>query len=370
MPIFMDRHEVPGLTAQDVAEAHSRDLAIQHRYECRALTYWYDDTRETAFCLIEAPRKQAVEQLHEASHGFIPNKIIEVEREVVESFLGRIAEPGTREDTGFHELIGPAFRTVMVTALDDSSMVQFLLEAEKGWQRLREFHTIVRETVSEFKGNPIRETGVTHIASFTSVSGSIECALDLHQRIREFKMPGSETTIQITAGLNAGEPVGEDDGFFGNVTQMATRLCYIADAGEILLSSTVRDQYPGEDFERLSVENMVCSFNPEEEDFLNRVMEVLESRWDEGEFNVEELGRLTGISRSQLYRKLTAVIGKSPHEFIQEYRLVMAQNKIRKQQDNISQIAFACGFNSPSYFSKCFRERFGILPSTYAGAFE
>lgn len=370
MPIFMDRHEVPGLTAQDVAEAHSQDLAIQHRYECRAITYWYDNIRETAFCLIEAPREQAVKKLHEASHGLIPNKIIQVDRDVLEAFLGRIRDPASGQDAGFQELINPAFRTVMVTALDETAMMQLLTKDENGGESLREFHDLVEETVSKFDGNSTRRTDGNHIASFTSLSGTIELALELHTRIREFNSPQSDATIQGSIGLNAGEPVGESEDIFGDVTRFAIRLCYIADPGQTLLSSTVRDQYHREAFERISAENTVRSFNPEEEEFLNRVMAVLESGWNEEKFNVGALSRMTGVSRSQLYRKLTAVTGKSPNDFIQEYRLVKARELIGKQQDNISQIAFASGFNSPSYFSKCFRELFGVLPSTYARALE
>ncbi len=65
MPIFMDRHDIPGITAMDVAEAHKQDLMIQDKYDCRALTYWFDEKRGTAFCLIEAPRKDAVERMHD-----------------------------------------------------------------------------------------------------------------------------------------------------------------------------------------------------------------------------------------------------------------------------------------------------------------
>ena len=50
MPIFMDRHDIPGATAKDVAEAHKQDLAIQDDFNCRALTYWFDEEKGMAFC--------------------------------------------------------------------------------------------------------------------------------------------------------------------------------------------------------------------------------------------------------------------------------------------------------------------------------
>ena len=59
------------------------------------------------------------------------------------------------------------------------------------------------------------------------------------------------------------------------------------------------------------------------------------------------------------------LVTQSPNTFIKEYRLNKALNLLNKQTNNISEIAFQTGFNSPAYFSKCFQETYGILPSTY-----
>ncbi len=60
MPIYMDVHTVPGVKSKDVAEAHCLDLFHQDEYSCRCMTYWIDEERESIFCLIEAPDKDAV----------------------------------------------------------------------------------------------------------------------------------------------------------------------------------------------------------------------------------------------------------------------------------------------------------------------
>src|ERR1700712_1015336 len=93
MPIYMDIHQVPGAQAQDLAEAHSKDLLIQEEFQCKCITYWLDERRGSAFCLIEAPNASAVTEIHRKSHGFVPNKVIEVRNDIVESFLGRIHNP-------------------------------------------------------------------------------------------------------------------------------------------------------------------------------------------------------------------------------------------------------------------------------------
>jgi len=59
MPIFMDFHDLPeGISAKHVAEMHQADLKIEHKYNCRGLTYWCDEKRQTAFCLIDAPNNR------------------------------------------------------------------------------------------------------------------------------------------------------------------------------------------------------------------------------------------------------------------------------------------------------------------------
>src|SRR5919107_555378 len=93
MPIFLDRHDLKGLTAADIAEAHRKDLEVQGRYGVRFLTYWFDDTRGTAFCLIDAPDIETAMRVHDEAHGKVARDVIEVDLSAVEAFLGRISDP-------------------------------------------------------------------------------------------------------------------------------------------------------------------------------------------------------------------------------------------------------------------------------------
>ena len=81
MPIYMDRHDIPEeITAEHVAQMHQEDLKVQHLYGCKGMTYWCDEHRRTAFCLIEAPNEQAIKDMHNNAHGEVPHKIIEVNK--------------------------------------------------------------------------------------------------------------------------------------------------------------------------------------------------------------------------------------------------------------------------------------------------
>ena len=123
MPIFMDRHDVSEtVTAENVAQIHQEDLKIQDEFGCRGLTYWFDDKRKTAFCLIEAPDAKAIQKMHDKAHGQVPHSIIEVETSIVESFLGRIQDPEKARNKGLNIIDDPAFRTIMVISLSQITL--------------------------------------------------------------------------------------------------------------------------------------------------------------------------------------------------------------------------------------------------------
>jgi hypothetical protein len=79
MPLFLDVHNgVFGVTAEDVAEGHRKDLAVQAKYGVRYLKYWYDPVSGKVFCLSDAPSKEAALAVHREAHGLMPDDIFEV----------------------------------------------------------------------------------------------------------------------------------------------------------------------------------------------------------------------------------------------------------------------------------------------------
>lgn len=79
MPLYLDIHyKVEGITAEGIEEAHKKDLEVQGKYGVKYLKYWYDLESGKAFCLIEAPSKEAAEAVHREAHGLLANEIIQV----------------------------------------------------------------------------------------------------------------------------------------------------------------------------------------------------------------------------------------------------------------------------------------------------
>ena len=116
----MDRHDVSeSITAEKIAELHQEDLKVQRQFDCRGLTYWFDDKRKTAFCLIEAPDKNAIVNMHNKAHGDVPHSIIEVEASIVESFLGRIEMVDVYDD---EEVVNVEFDFVNAVSLIEGNL--------------------------------------------------------------------------------------------------------------------------------------------------------------------------------------------------------------------------------------------------------
>lgn len=88
MPIFMDRHELAGVSAADIAAAHLKDIDIQDRYGVRFLTYWFDERRGTAFCLMDAPDAETAQCVHREAHGFVASEVVEVACRLWRRFSG------------------------------------------------------------------------------------------------------------------------------------------------------------------------------------------------------------------------------------------------------------------------------------------
>ena len=118
--------------------------------------------------------------------------------------------------------------------------------------------------------------------------------------------------------------------------------------------------------EEFTKQNISISTHPSMDDkFMLRVREVVEANIANSFFSVEMLADEMNLSRTQLFRKVKALINTSPSEFINDLRLQRAAELIRAKADNVAQIGYAVGFNEQSYFAKRFRKKYGVSPTEY-----
>jgi AraC-like DNA-binding protein len=364
MPIFMDRHDLDQVTAKDVAEAHNEDLKIQDKYNCNALTYWFDEKRGTAFCLIEAPNADCVKRMHDNAHGLVPHQIIEVEPAVVNAFLGRIEDPASDsviDDSHYSIINEPAFRIIMYICLKDVFLLKSKVGTEQSYRLIGFTRDTIQKSLIRFKGREVQKDRKKLIISFTSAASAVMCALEIQNKLKTQSIKDDNVNVKIS--LCGGPPVTNNDKLFGETTQLAEKLCEMTSLKQIVISSEVKKAYNNEILDGLSSDVPVQTISPDEENFILRLMKTTENLWNDPKLDVGHFGKQVGMSRSQFYRKLSTITGKSPNDFIKEFRLEKALQMIENQKGNVTQIAFEAGFNSPSYFARCFQKRFGILPS-------
>lgn len=244
MPVYMDRHYIEGATRRAVADAHQKDLAIQDKYRLKFLTYWFDETRSTAFCLIEAANQEPIERAHNEAHGSIPNEIREVDPAVVHAFLGRIEDPplldrspGLSTESG----IDAGFRAIMFTDLKDSTLMTSLYGDAKALHLLHVHNALTRNSLKTYRGREVKHTGDGIMASFASVNDAAECAVAIQKAFATYNRENSVTPLEVRIGLSAGEPIEEQGDLFGKAVQLAARLCAHAEPAQILVAQVVFD---------------------------------------------------------------------------------------------------------------------------------
>lgn len=104
------------------------------------------------------------------------------------------------------------------------------------------------------------------------------------------------------------------------------------------------------------------SVNSLDESFLRRIMELVENHMGNDTFSIEELAGEIGMSRGNLHKKLKALTGMSPSVFVRTLRLHRAKDLLKQQAGTAAEISYMTGFSSPAYFSKCFKDQFGMAP--------
>ncbi len=101
--------------------------------------------------------------------------------------------------------------------------------------------------------------------------------------------------------------------------------------------------------------------------FIARLRDIIQQNLHDSDLNVEQIGEEIGLSRVQLYRKVKALTGHSPVELLRTARLQRGRKLLETTDQTVSEVAYAVGFTSPSYFTKCFKDEYNISPSELNG---
>ena len=243
MPLYMDIHELPdGITPEDIAKAHEKDMEIQRKYGVEYRKYWVNESGRKLFCLAHAPNAEAAERVHREAHGMIAEKIIEVQPDLAEGILGSVQTntAGAAVLPDRHER-DPGIRTILFTDIANSTELTHTLGDEAAMTLLDVHNSIVRNALAELGGREVKHTGDGIMASFISPAGAVRCAMQIQRELNKHAQANPERPLKVKVGAAAGEPVEQHDDLFGCTVQLAARLCAHAQPEQILVSNAIAE---------------------------------------------------------------------------------------------------------------------------------
>jgi class 3 adenylate cyclase len=249
MPTYMDIHEIPGgVSPEDVAKAHAQDVKVQSKYGVSYHKYWVNEKEGKIFCLCHAPNAEAAKQVHREAHGLMAEKVIQIEPEVADLFMGgsevnaagaAILPGGSADDRD------PGIRTILFTDIVGSTTLTRKLGDEAAMELLAVHDKIVRDALADLGGREVKHLGDGIMASFVSAASAVKCASRVQREIAKHNAEKRDRAFKVRAGVAAGEPVERHNDLFGVTVQLAARLCSHADAEQVLVSNVVAELCEG-----------------------------------------------------------------------------------------------------------------------------
>jgi class 3 adenylate cyclase len=246
MPTYIDIHDLPGVTADDIAKAHEADQQVQAKHGVEYLKYWLNRKNGKAFCMCTAPSAEAAAAVHQEAHGMVAIKIMEVTPDLAEAFMGSseidgggaVLAPGSRE----HD---PGTRTVLFTDIVGSTSLTQRLGDDAAMTMVEVHDRIVREALTASSGREVKHTGDGIMAAFFSAASAIRCGIKVQQDLAQHRTGHPDLPLQVRIGIAAGEPIERANDLFGSTVQLAARLCAHAEPDHILVSNTVAELCAG-----------------------------------------------------------------------------------------------------------------------------
>jgi len=193
----------------------------------------------------------------------------------IEQYTPRVPNSQTSPDSTGLRMGAGGLVTILFTDMEGSTSLTQRLGDVRAQEVLRIHNGIVREALEAHGGAVIKHTGDGIMASLTSTSRALDCAISIQRAFARHNESNAPIPIRVRIGLNTGEPVAEDQDLFGTVVQVAARICAYAEPGRILASMVVRELVAGKRF--MFVDRGAVALRGFEE-----IVQLYEVKWRQG----------------------------------------------------------------------------------------
>lgn len=231
------------------------------------------------------------------------------------------------------------------------------LEANQFNLFTQKLHNGISNLLKKYQGTVLTQNDNTYNIIFDAVTSAVLCGLKLQTNFKYITPKFDKSIRDLKLGITKGTSI--------SAKILATRMCEIVVKDKFVISESVRAAYELENNNKFMSRNDIRILKKSEEQFLTALMNYVEIIWYDPNFSIFDFSKKLSLSPSQFYRKLKHLTGKSPSIFLRNFRLKRAMIMLHNKEGNITAIATKTGFQSLTYFSKCFKNAFHILPSKY-----
>jgi len=360
MPIYMDFHDLTEVTVEGSQKAHSRDVSVQEKYKVRYLQYWINEQEGKAYCLIEGPNKKACKATHKEANGVEACNLVEVKGGMYDLFLGDHQKIDQGLVRHFDGEVDNGYRFIMSLELMRPMALSTQKKVSKKTVDQLKLECI--GIVEKYDGRDIHQPEQdTVVGIFRTPEAALRCSIDIRLHLLNSMSKTKFKSYNFKMGLCSGQPVTKNRGFFEEALNLAEILSNISVVSEITTSRNFSQIAHLN--EQVAQNNGFRILEAQDLAFLTSLYGFIGNNLEKETLSVDLLGPELSVSRAQLYRKIRSLTGISPNHFIRNQRLDKALYLLKEGNSTMSKIALDVGFNNPSYFSKCFQNRFGISPS-------
>ncbi|MGE0293871.1 MAG: nickel-binding protein [Hyphomonadaceae bacterium] len=243
--MYMDIHDLPGVKADDVVQAHFEDMKVQAKHGVVYHKYWVNERKGKVYCLCHAPTAEAADAVHREAHGLRAERIMEVTSEIADAFMGVSEANGdgavVLPDKSGHD---PGTRTIFFTDIVGSTDMTQRLGDEAAFALLDAHDRIVRGALAANNGAEVKHTGDGIMAAFVSAACAVRCSMAVMEAVSTTRA-NAPPHLRVRIGIAAGEPIERANDLFGTAVQLAARLCSHAEPEQILISNVVAELCAG-----------------------------------------------------------------------------------------------------------------------------
>jgi len=355
MAVYLIQHITKNKIAVDLAITFYSKIQLTLFKKC--INCWVDYKKNSVFFLIKATDKKSIKSLYYKSINLQPYKITSVNSHLAYALLKseqqlKIIQSETHYPHHKHSILFLAKtfnKKTLICKLQESNAKNILLYKK----------TIIQNLINSYEGHQIKTKEEGFLAAFPSYKNAIECSLSIQKKLYK-RIDCFPVKIMLSPYKS------DQDDFVSsiNVDRLIQFLYFLKTRKQLIISSQIENLKAYSEHINSKYNNTYLILNHETENFLLSLLDIISKNYQNPHFNIPNIASLMMMCKTKLYRYCKTITGKSINQILKEFRLVKSVNSITDGTLDINQTSIDVGFSSSSYFSNCFKKKYGISPTT------